>query len=374
MRAGTRVRVLHVVATLGQGGVETWLCNLLPRFDKSKFQFDICFYRRTREELKERFLSAACRVIEIPLKDDIGVLERFVGDLRQLIRCGEYEAVHCHGMSFIGVALYCAWRERVPIRIAHSHGTSEPARPVTQRTFLALARYAAQRLATHTVGCCTEAAEALFGQGCLRKGASVLYCGVDLEKGTPGVPPGLKESLGIPLSATTIGCVANFTPAKNHSFLLAVFEGILRHDTEAHLVLVGDGQYKDEIEKKAAELGILERIHLLGCRNDVPALLSIFNVFILPSLTEGLPVSLLEAQAHSVACVTSTAVTREAEVIPGLVKFLPLTADLDLWARTAIAMARSDSKQSADGSRVAFQRSPYNIDCGVSRLTQIYLS
>src|SRR3984893_14492965 len=264
MRAGTRVRVLHVVATLGQGGVETWLCNLLPRFDKSKFQFDICFYRRTREELKERFLSAACRVIEISLKDDIGGLERFVGDLRKLIRCGEYEAVHCHGMSFIGVALYCAWRERVPIRIAHSHGTSEPARPVTQRAFLALARYAAQNLATHTIGCCAEAAEALFGRGCLSKGSSVLYCGIDLGSGTSVVPPLSKESLGIPPAAATIGCIANFTPAQNHASLLATFARILRHDTGAHLILVGDGPNKVAIENQAAMLGITDRVHLLG--------------------------------------------------------------------------------------------------------------
>lgn len=367
------MKVLHVLATVGQGGVETWLCNLLSRFDQSKFQFDVCFYRKTGEEMKERFLSSACRVFEIPLKDDVNGVVRYVRNLRELIRRGNYEAVHCHGMSFIGVALYCAWRERVPIRIAHSHGTSEPARPVTQRAFLALARYAAQRLATHTIGCCAEAAEALFGRGCLSKRSSVLYCGIDLGADTPVVPPMLKESLGIPLAATTIGCIANFTPAKNHAFLLAAFARILRHDTGAHLILVGDGPNKVAIENQAAVLGITDRVHLLGRRKDVPALLSIFDLFVLPSLTEGLPIALLEAQAHGVPCLTSTAVTRESEVIPGLVRFLPLTAELDLWARSAIAAAHPDSKWGSERSRGAFERSPYAIDCGVYRLTEIYL-
>ena len=368
------MKVLHVLATVGQGGVETWLCSLLPRFDRSKFQFDVCFYRRTSGELKDCLLSVACGVFDVHLRDDFDGLLRFIGDLRELIRRGNYEAVHCHGMSFVGVALYCAWRERVPIRIAHSHGTSEPARPVWQRTFLALAKQAAQRFATHRIGCCTEAAEMLFGQGCVNKGASVLYCGVNLGNSISVRSPVSKEFLGIPRTATTIGCVANFTPAKNHAFLLTTFAQILRYDTGAHLILVGDGPNKSAIEKQTAMLGIADRVHLLGRRKDVPELLSIIDVFVLPSLTEGLPIALLEAQAHSVPCLTSTAVTRESEVIHGLVNFLPLTADSDLWARTAIAIARSHSRRSAERSVGEFERSPYNIDWGVSRLTDIYRS
>lgn len=366
------MKVLHIMATVGQGGVETWLCNLLSRFDRSTFQFDVCFYRRTGEELKESFLSSVGRVFQIPLRDDVGGLLRFIGDLRELMRRGKYEVVHCHGMSFMGVSLYCAWRERIPIRIAHSHGTSEPVRPVTQRTFLALARHTAQLLATHTLGCCAEAAEALFGRGCLSRGASVLYCGIDIAT-TSAVPPVSKESLGIPSSSTTIGCVANFTPAKNHSFLLVLFAHILQLDSRAHLILVGDGHNKAAIEQQAALLGIRDRIHLLGRRKDVSAVLSSFDVFVLPSLTEGLPIALLEAQACGIPCLTSTAVTREAEVIPGLVTFLPLAAGRDLWARTVITAAHSNVRLPFDQSQDAFQRSPYNLDSGVSRLTEIYL-
>jgi len=373
MEGRARVKVLHVVATVGQGGVETWLYNLLAQFDQSKFQFDICFYRRTAGELRDRLVSTACTIFDILLEDDLIGLLRFVAELRQLIRRGNYEAVHCHGMSFIGVPLYCAWRERVPIRIAHSHGSSEPLRPVIQRSFLAFAKYAAQRLATHRIGCCTEAAEAVFGRGCVSKHASVLYCGVDLgdSASTSPVP---KESIGIPRFATTIGCVANLTAAKNHLFLLSVFGRILQHDAGAHLLLVGEGPNKAAIEKQAAALGIRDRVHLLGHREDVPALLSIFDVFVLPSFTEGLPISLLEAQANGIPCLTSTAVTREVEVVPGLVKFLGLNVDLDVWARTAIVMAGCDSRPSSQVSRDAFERSSFNINCGVTQLTEIYLS
>jgi glycosyltransferase EpsF len=366
------VRVLHVLATVDQGGVETWLCNLLSRFDRSKFQFDICYYRTTGDELKECMGSVASGVFAIPVEDDWRGLLHFIRSLRELIRRGKYDVIHCHGLSFIGVGLYCAWRENVPIRIAHSHATSEPARPVAHRMFLALAKHAARRTATHRIGCSGEAAEALFGQGCLSKGASVLYCGVDLAKAASLASPMSKESLGIPRSATTIGCVANFTDVKNHVFLLAVFARILQYDGGAHLILVGDGQNRLAMAKQAAMLGITDRVHLVGRRKDVPALLSTFDVFLLPSLTEGLPIALLEAQAHGVPCLTSTAVTREAAVIPELVKFLPLTADIDLWARAAIMMARPHSDRDSERSRRAFEVSPFNIDRGVSSLTEIY--
>ena len=125
-------------------------------------------------------------------------------------------------------------------------------------------------------------------------------------------------------------------------------------------------------QEQAAMLGITGQVHLVGRRKDVPALLSVFDVFVLPSFTEGLPIALLEAQAHGVPCITSTAVTRESEVITGLVKFVPLSADLDLWARSAITMARAHPNRNSEQRRVAFQSSPYNIDHAVSMLTQIY--
>lgn len=367
-----RVKVLHILATVDQGGVETWLCNILSRFDRSNFQFDICYYRKTGDELKGCLDSVASGVFAIPVEDNWRGLLHFIRCLRELIRRGKYDAIHCHGLSFIGVGLYCAWRENVPIRIAHSHASTEPARPVIHRMFLALAKHAARHIATHRIGCSTEAAEALFGQGCLSKGASVLYCGVDLAKAASLASPMSKESLGIPRSITTIGCVANFTPVKNHVFLLAVFARILQYDSGAHLILVGDGQNRLAMAKQAAMLGITDRVHMLGRRKDVPALLSTFDVFLLPSLTEGLPIALLEAQAHGVPCLTSTAVTREAAVQPELVKFLPLTTDLDIWARAAITMARPHSNRDSELSCRAFEASPYNIDRGVSSLTEIY--
>jgi glycosyltransferase involved in cell wall biosynthesis len=367
-------RVLHVLATASQGGVETWLCNALSKFDATRFESDVLFYRSGRNDLKERLAFSARDVFEVHLRDSVAGLVNFQNALRKLIRRKKYDVVHCHGLSFMGIALYCAWRERVPVRVAHSHGTSEPNRRFAERLFLAFAKKLTKIFATHRVGCSTEAAEAVFGDDCVSKGTTVIYCGLDLSQLGSARSSASKEAFDIPKHATALGCVANFTAAKNHKFLLKIFAQILQRHDEMYLILVGDGPCRLAIEKQAEALGISKRIRYLGNRQDALDLFAIFDVFVLPSLTEGLPVALLEAQASGVPCVTSTAVTKEAEVIPGLVAFLPLNAGLDFWAETVVAKSLSRLERNAEQSRKAFKGSPYDINSCVSHLQEIYLS
>lgn len=368
------VRVLHVLATASQGGVETWLCNALPKFDPSRFQSDVLFYRPGRNDLKGRLASSAREVFEVPLENSCTGLIDFLNILRKLIRRRKYHVVHCHGLSFMGIALYCAWREGVPVRIAHSHGTSEPNRQLTEQLFLTLAKRLTKSLATHRIGCSTEAAEAVFGHGCVNKGATVIYCGLDLSQRSCVPSSVSKEALEIPAHATVIGCIANFTAAKNHAFLLKMFARILQFREDIYLILVGDGPYRAPIEKQIEALDISNRIRNLGRRYDVLELLCLFDVFVLPSLMEGLPLALLEAQASGVPCVTSSAVTKEAEVVRGLVTFLPLDAGLDLWAQTVMRAASCRSGRNYEQNRSAFEGSPYDINSGISHLKEIYLS
>lgn len=365
-------KVLHVVATVGRGGVETWLCGLLTRFDPSAFQFDVCYYRQTDDELRSRFTDAGCRVFSVKLQDTLNGLVVFVRQLSQLMRNERYQAVHCHGMFFVGIPLYCAWRERIAVRVAHSHGSMDPPRRISQKLALEAARRVGAELATHRLGCSTEAAEALFGRGCLDRGASVLYCGVDVKAlKLRGAAVSLEE-LGIPPGAMRIGCVANFTPAKNHGFLLKAFAAIVKRNETAHLILVGDGESRSAMETDANALGIGDRVYFLGRRDDVAALLPTFDVVVLPSLWEGLPLALIEAQAYGIPCVTSTVVTRETEVVPGLVRFIPLSAGPEYWAESILGVVREKSSALHRDTPALIENSSFDINTAVSRLASIY--
>jgi glycosyltransferase involved in cell wall biosynthesis len=368
-------KVLHVLATVGQGGVETWLSNLLVRLNRSKVQSDICFYRRTDSELCDRFKDAGCGLFEIPLVETPAGLINFSRRFLDLLRRRRYDVVHCHGMSFIGLLIMLARIAGVPVRIAHSHGSQEPERLAALRAFLELCRLSANVFATHRIGCSTEAAEALFGQGCCARGANVVYCGIELPAHARDVEAIDRDVLGIPRDSLMVGCVANFTPAKNHLFLLDVFAEIVRRRPDAHLVLVGDGSLRPAISHKIAERGLEARVHMLGRRSDVARLLRAFDVFVLPSITEGLPVALLEAQAFGVPCVTSTAVTPESAVAPGLVSFVPLDDGLDAWVE---AVFRSAGHSSCNARlpntnwEDRFRGSAFDIDVCAARLMALY--
>lgn len=124
----------------------------------------------------------------------------------------------------------------------------------------------------------------------------VIANGIDLDA-YPCHPPGSRADLGLPDGVRLVGCVARLEVDKAHETLLSAFAAGLAHDRAVHLVLVGDGSLRGSLGERARALGLAERVHFLGVRRDVPTLLPHLDVFVLPSLREGLPVALLEAMA-----------------------------------------------------------------------------
>lgn len=140
-----------------------------------------------------------------------------------------------------------------------------------------------------------------------------------------------RSDLGIEADALVVGHVGRFAPQKNHGFLIEVFAELLKARPDARLVLVGQGKLEGEVRAKAEAFGVLDSIVFTGVRSDVPALLSAFDALALPSLYEGMPNVVIEAQAAGLACVVSDTVTRQADVT-GLVEYLPID-DTTVWAK-----------------------------------------
>jgi len=150
-----------------------------------------------------------------------------------------------------------------------------------------------------------------------------------------------------------VGSVAAFLPAKNHLFLLRVFQAVLQHRPDAVLLLVGGGPLESDVRKVTVGLGIAQSVRFLGRRGDVPALLSAMDVLLLPSLFEGFPLAALEAQASGLPCLISDAVTDEV-VVSEHCERLPLSWTPDAWAERLITTrkpARSAAAASLAGSR-----------------------
>ena len=174
----------------------------------------------------------------------------------------------------------------------------------------------------------------------------IIYNGIDLNtfRFNQNVATIMRKKFEIDDGDLIIGHVGRFHPMKNHFFLLKVFEKILSVIPSAHLVLVGDGPLRPDIEKSIRELGLDNSVILTGVRDDVNRIMSMFDVLCLPSLYEGLGIVLIEAQAMGISCVVSSVVPQEAKVLDSF-KFVSLSSSELVWADTIIRASQQLREQ-----------------------------
>jgi glycosyltransferase involved in cell wall biosynthesis len=366
-------RILHVVGSLNRGGIETWLqqaVRLLPRGYRS----DFCTYRFPRGAFADCLERHGCRFYHIPLGSTAISFIRFVRALRGLLRTNRYDVVHSHGLLLVGLILLIARLERVPVRIAHSHSTgSDGPSGILGRVMLFTARLAAGRCATVGVGCSREAVTAMFGarRGLSRK-HGVLHCGIDLAPfRAASSATKLREDLGVGAQAKVLGLVANFTPPKNHRFLVSVFAEVVKRDDSPYLVLVGDGPLRREVEQQVQLLGLSRRVIFTGQSPAAPEFLKqVINVFVMPSVREGLPLALLEAQAAGIPCLVSDVVPGEANVCDSVTR-IPLANGPKYWADAILSILGTGGGRHSQALD-SIERSDFNLTVSAVRLAELY--
>jgi len=326
-------RVLHVLGALGRGGVETWLRELVRR-GAGGWRFDFCLLDGGGQGAYEPELTAAgCRILRCPLRP----LYSFPYRLATLLRRTGRPVVHSHVHLFSGVILEAARAAGAAVRIAHSHNTHDgrgngPLRRVYRRTM----RTCLSRSMTLGLACSTPAADELAGgRSDLRRRTRVLYYGIRLEDFRTCRPDraAIRREFGLPADAEVAGHVGRLTPQKNQLFLLDAAAKAMKRRPRLHLAIAGSGCLGPALARKVHELGISLRVHFLGGRADVPRLMcGLFDVFVLPSLHEGLPLAALEAQAAGLPVLLSGSVAQETVVAGELVRRIPLSAGTAAWA------------------------------------------
>jgi len=370
------VRVLHVVRNLNRGGTETWLVDLLSRTDHTRFQHDVLTHANSTASLDEAVKATGARLIQAPKASRPW---SYSAKLRRVIEeHGPYDVVHAHLHHFGGLVLRSAAHAGVPVRIAHSHSDTRRidgrANPVRQ-LYLRLAEHWIRRYATRCLAVSRPAAASLFGEAWESDPrVSVVYCGVALEKFSRLNlnRADCRHSFGIPADARVFAHVGRFAEPKNHAFLIEIFSRIAQLDQNAWFALAGDGPLRPQIEVWAERAGIAHRTLFLGMRNDVPQLLAgLVDVLLLPSLWEGLPITLIESQAAGVPALYSDAITTEAEALPQLLRRVSLRESAGEWAVEAISLAKSPpvipGRDRLAGSR-------FDIRACAARLEEIYSS
>ena len=368
------VRILHVLGGMNRGGAETWLMHVLRHIDRERFRMDFLVHTTVSCAYDDEVRALGSRIIPClrPSRP-----WQYARSFRRIMReCGPYDVVHSHVHQYSGFVLRLARHAGVPMRIAHSHADIPRAQtPALRRLYLSLMEHWVRTHASLGLACSAPAAADLFGPTWQNDGRwRVLRCGIDLTPFREGADrDAVRSELGIPPDAFVIGHVGRFHEQKNHPYIPEVAALVMRRAPNTRLLLIGDGPLRPAIERQAADMGLADRLLFAGVRSDVPSLMTgVMDVFVFPSLWEGLPVTLLEAQAAGLACLISDVITEEADVVPGLVCRMSLAQPPSAWAQAATDMLAVGPAVTPADALVQMQRSPFHISSNVEALQSIY--
>jgi glycosyltransferase EpsF len=333
------IRVAHVIGKVAKGGVESVVFNYYRFIDRNKVQFDFIIDDDSPCDIPVEILSLGCRVYRIP---SYRHLNSYIAALKKIFREEKPEIVHSHMNTLSLFSLYAAKDAGVPIRIAHSHSTAGAGRgEVFRNAFKSILKNFSCIYPTHFMGCSAYAAKWLFGERfCANREYTVLNNALDLDRFSfdENLRDGIRKELGLG-DAFVVGHVGRFMPQKNHGFLIDVFREIHEMDPRAKLLLVGDGPLKNDVRKKVCVHALEDNVLFLGARDDVPRLYGAMDFFLLPSLYEGLPVTIVEAQCIGLPCLVSDSITDEA-ILTDWGKRMSLENSPKEWAQEVMTHAK----------------------------------
>ncbi|MCI8409557.1 MAG: glycosyltransferase family 1 protein [Lachnospiraceae bacterium] len=367
------IRVLHILHSMNRGGAETMIMNYYRNIDREQVQFDFLLTFQGKSDYEEEIISMGGRIFHItPLT--LTSIRGYLKDIQRFLKeHREYKIVHSHTSSKSVFPLYISKRCKVPVRVSHSHNMELGDGTFSIKEILRkLLRKPLRLVSTHNFGCSKEATIWLYGEKYWQTGkAKVLPNAIDTKKFSYNEE--IREKYRQDFSLTdnfVVGHVGRLQKEKNHLFLLEIFAEIAKKEEKAKLVLVGEGALQEEIEQKAHVLGIEEKVVLLGLRFDVPDLLQMIDVFVFPSLTEGLGIVLVEAQTAGLPCFASKNVIPEEAAVTDLVEFISLEESAKSWADKILKVQNQQERH----TRISMvQDAGYDICVEAKKLEEFYL-
>ena len=324
------IRILHVFGGLDMGGAETMIMNIYRNIDREKIQFDFVTHSGRNQAYVSEIEQLGGKIYFFP-KIRIYNLPLLINEWKAFFeKHKEYKILHSHVRSYASIYIPIAKKYGLKT-IIHSHSTSNGK---GMKSFVkAILQYPLRYEADYFMGCSKEAGEWLFGKRIVKSDRYfTIKNAIDTRRYSfDRVQRSiLRNQFGIDESVKVFMHVGRLHEAKNHIFLLHVFAMLIKEIPNSMLLLVGDGELLSEIEKQIEQLNLKSNVKMLGARTDIPDILNAADVFLFPSKWEGLPVTVVEAQASGLPCFVSDKITKEV-AISELVKFLPIYKGTQVW-------------------------------------------
>lgn len=367
MEKNEPIRVAQIIGKWLGGGVESVVMNYYRHIDRTKIQFDFICDEDSTNIPYEEIEKMGGKVILIPPYQKVF---KYHKKLKEVLKSGGYKIVHSHINTLSVFSLFAAKCAGVPVRIAHSHSTTNK-KEKKKNLLKQVLRPFSKVFATDYMCCSELAGRWLFGNKEYDNGnVYLLNNAIDLDKFKYDEEKRKekRKELNIEDSTLVIGHVGRFVEQKNHRFLIDIFNEVHKQKENSILLLAGQGPLMEEMKEKVKILGLEKNVMFLGQRSDINELYQTFDVFCLPSLYEGLPVVGVEAQATGLLCELSSDMTKETKVLD-TTRFISLNTSAEEWA-TIILDDYSKFKRHDTTSEIT--KNNFNIKNETSKLENEY--
>ena len=343
---GEKLRVLQVVTKMNRGGLETFIMNIYRNINRSRVQFDFLYHRDGHFDYDDEIVDLGGKIYRVPRCNPLNPC--YYRALDDFFANHPYSVVHSHINCMSALPLASAKRHGALVRIAHSHSSHQdydvkyPIKIVCKRFI----RY----MATDLFACGADAGKWMFGTDSFH----VVHNGIEVNryKFDANCRARVRSDFGIDDEQIIIGHVGRFAPVKNHSFIIDVFNEFVKLYPHAQLFLIGEGDYRTGAQKKVNSLGLSSQVRFLGLRSDVADLMQAMDIFLMPSLYEGLPLVLVEAQASGLPCLISEAIPADCELGGTPVRRASLSLDPAEWALILCEMLSSGVNRAIGSAQV----------------------
>lgn len=363
------IRIAHIIGKWLGGGVESVVMNYYRHIDRTKIQFDFICDKDSTNIPYDEIEQLGGRVILVPPYQKVFEYQK---ELIKIFKDNNYKVVHSHINTLSVFPLRAAKKAGVPIRIAHSHSTTNK-KEWKKNLVKQILRPFSKVYATDYMCCSELAGRWLFGNKEYDKGnVYLLNNAIDLDKFKydEKIRKEKRKELNIKDDTLVIGHVGRFVEQKNHRFLIDIFNEVHKQNENSILLLVGQGPLMEEMKEKVKTLGIEDSVKFLGQRNDANELYNAMDLFLFPSLYEGLGMVVVEAQVSGLPCVVSTKIPEIAKVTKKIV-FINLENNIKTWTEIIFNHLKNTTRK---GIHFTDELKKYDIKLEACKLEKNYLN
>ena len=352
------MRILFVNYTMNIGGIETFLLSVTKKLKNKNHKIDFLCYEQETFDLEKEVKSLGSNIYKINNPYRVSFLKH-IREIYKVLKNNNYDIVHCHTYTNSGYVMLAAFLARVKIRVTHSHTSQKPT-SVFQKLKWQIAKILISIFSNRKVACSKVAGDSLFSRN-----YEIVENGIDIDKYSfnKETRNKIRDTHSIKNNEIVIGHVGRFAPVKNHKYIIELFSEL---DNNYKLLLVGSGPELDNIKKLVKDKKLKDRVILTGSVKNTNEYYNAMDLILFPSLYEGLPLSLVEAQMNGLYIIASDTVSKEIDLF-GNVHFFSLNDSKEEVIKKIYKI-----KNKRNSNLDYFKNSNYNIENTCLKLLSIY--